>query len=136
MADSRRGKGKKKDEAPESRIAYHLNQIDTERKKWDYYNIHGTTDLIWPDGVGLNLTRNHIIYHLFEIAAIRNEMTGVQLSTFDSPTDQNWGHIDRAAVMQDKRIPPEVPDYLMVVDRPLNIAECDRSRLIYRTKGA
>ena len=91
--------------------------------------------MIWPDGVGLNLTRNHIIYHLFEIEAIRREAQGVQLSMFDSP-DDNWASLDRKTIMKDKRIPPEVPNYLMVVDRPLNMIEQERSRLIYRTKGA
>lgn len=119
-------------ESPEQLIRRYLEQIDNERKKWDYYNIHGTTDGIYPDGVGMNLTRNHIIYYLFEIAVIRSQQTGWQLSMFDGDLGHEWDHIDRETIMRDKRITPEVPDYLMVVDRPIRIADCDRERLIYR----
>ena len=113
-------------------IAKHLEEIDKERKKWDYYNIHGTTDGLYPDGIGLNLTRNHIIYHLFEIASIKAKQTGWQLSMFDTCPDDGLDHVDREAIMKDKRIPPEVSNWLMVVDRPLRIPDWEQERLIYR----
>lgn len=31
--------------------------------RWDYIMKHGSSDPFWPDGTGLNLVRNHILYY-------------------------------------------------------------------------
>ena len=109
---------KKKTLSHAERIAQYETDIDNERKKWDYYRVHGGTDG-WPDGVALNLTRNHIIYDLMMIASIQSEGKPIQVSMFDNPLslDHPWAAVDRKAVMKDKRIPPEVSWKLMVTDR-------------------
>ena len=37
-------------------------QLDAEYKHWDDLKKNGCSDPAWPDGVNLNLVRNHIIY--------------------------------------------------------------------------
>lgn len=108
----------RKEKSPAERIAEYEAHIDNERKKWDYYKVHGGTDG-WPDGVALNLTRNHIIYDLMMIASIKSDGKPIQVSMFDNPLsmDHQWAAVDQEAVMKDKRIPPEVSWNLMVTDR-------------------
>lgn len=108
----------KKGIPPEKQIAIHEAEIEKQREKWFKYRKEGTTDN-WADGVGLNLTRNHIIWHLMEIARIRSNGKPVQLSIFDNPLslDDAWAAVDKEAVMRDKRIPPEVDNNLMVTHR-------------------
>lgn len=96
-------------------IAALESEIDKERKKWDYYKVHGGSDG-WPDGVALNLTRNHIIYYLMEIARLKAGDSPLQLS-FLQPFIDDWGKVDKNSIMKDKRIPPEVSWNLMVTDR-------------------
>lgn len=108
----------KKKKSPAELIAEYEADIDKERKKWDYYKVHGGTDG-YPDGVALNLTRNHIIYDLMMIAEIKADGKPIQTSMFDNQllTDHHWAAVDKKAVMKDKRIPPEVSWKLMVTDR-------------------
>lgn len=44
--------------------------IVREIEHWKYINEHGCNDPHWPDGVNMNLTRNHIIYDKKEIARL------------------------------------------------------------------
>ena len=37
-------------------------QLDAAYKHWDDLKKNGCSDPAWPDGVNLNLVRNHIIY--------------------------------------------------------------------------
>lgn len=101
----------------QSQIAYHESEVERERALWDRYRREGTTDQ-WPDGVGLNLTRNHIIYHLMQIAAIRADDNPFQLSIWDAPDKEDpFRAVDRCRVMSDSRIPPEVKSNFMVRPR-------------------
>ena len=75
--------------------------IDERFRAWDKIAQNGCSDPFWPDGVNLNLIRNHIIYYY---GLLHERQAGqVQISLFDAP-----------ASVQECPIPPEVPDNYMV----------------------
>ena len=77
-------------------------QLDAEYRHWDDLKKNGCSDPSWPDGVNLNLVRNHIIY-FYRFLRERASKT-VQLSMFDAGMD-----------LRDERpLPPEVPNNYMV----------------------
>lgn len=99
--------------------------IDERFRAWDKIAQNGCSDPFWPDGVNLNLIRNHIIYYY---GLLHERQAGqVQISLFDQP-----------ASTQERPIPPEVPDNYMVAD-------CEHShrldkfgrneKLVWGTKG-
>lgn len=65
------GKRKKK---PEELIDEYIADLRNERSRWDKYKQAGTTDRIYPDGVGMNLTRNHCIYDVNRIKKLCEEI--------------------------------------------------------------
>lgn len=101
------------------------DEIDREFQRWNDIACSGCQDPIWPDGVNMNLVRNHIIhwYRLLDEKLGANTQT----SLFDTP------------VLETPRrpVPPEVSNQYMVAgckhsDR-LN-GRCVRP-LIWGTKG-
>ena len=52
--------GKRK-KTPYQLIEEYLGDIDREQKLWGEIAKNGSSDLLYPDGVALNLVRNHII---------------------------------------------------------------------------
>ena len=68
--------------------------------RWDYLLKHGCQDPFWPDGVNMNLVRNHIIWYYRQIEELAQEDT--QMSLF-GPTLRST----------DRPVPPEVPDNYM-----------------------
>lgn len=77
--------------------------IDERFHTWNQIAQHGCSDPFWPDGVNLNLIRNHIIYYY---GLLHERQAGqVQISLFDAP-----------ASTRERPIPPEVPDNYMVAD--------------------
>lgn len=47
---------------PEQEIESLRKDILQELKRWQFLREHGGQDPFWPDGVNMNLIRNHIIY--------------------------------------------------------------------------
>lgn len=94
-------------------IPVHIARLEARVKAdishWQDLRANGCNDPFWPDGVNLNLVRNHIIYALRRIAELSTSER--QLSMFEISTN---GVND---VMQDERIPPKVDGNLMVKDR-------------------
>ena len=84
-------------------------QVRADVSHWHDLMANGCNDPFWPDGVNMNLVRNHIIYGLRQIAELRTSER--QLSMFDVPAPE------AVDVMQDKRIPPKVDDNYMAKDR-------------------
>lgn len=79
-------------------------EIDERFSRWDTIMRDGCSDPTWPDGVNLNLVRNHIIYGYRRLAeAIQGD---VQLSLFDAGMDMTGMRL----------VPPKVPDNYMVRD--------------------
>lgn len=77
-------------------------QLDAAYKHWDDLKKNGGADPAWPDGLLLNLVRNHIIYWYRFLRECTSQT--VQLSMFDAGMD-----------LQDERpLPPEVPNNYMV----------------------
>lgn len=76
---------------------------------WHDLKANGCSDPFWPDGVNMNLVRNHIIFGFRQIAELR--ASDGQLSLFDLPAPEVGD------AMQDKRIPPMVDDGYMAKDR-------------------
>lgn len=77
-------------------------QLDAAYKHWDDLKKNGGADPAWPDGLLLNLVRNHIIYW-YRFLRERTSQT-VQLSMFDAGMD----------LRNERPLPPEVPDRYMV----------------------
>ena len=77
-------------------------EVDASFKHWNDIKEHGCQDPSWPDGVNMNLVRNHILFwyqYLQEKISAVNE----QLSMFDTIAEP----IDR------RPVPPVVPDSYM-----------------------
>ena len=100
-------------------------QIDKEFTHWDDLAEHGNPGDGYPDGVNMNLVRNHIIYHRRQLAEIAAKP--VQLTMFDEGVD-----------FGERPLPPVVPDGYMaphpkVKDRPLP-RYWEKDRLVYGWK--
>lgn len=98
--------GKQKSTADQ--IAQLETQVQQDIERWNYLRENGCNDPLWPDGVNMNLKRNHIIYGLRQIA--RLDQSERQLSVFDMP-----GMIG-SDVENDPRVPPKVDDGYMAKD--------------------
>jgi len=86
-------------------------ELQRDIERWNEISQNGCNDPFWPDGVNMNLKRNHIIYQLRRLAEL--EQGPVQMSVFMITDPANNPVYD---VMSDKRIPPVVPDDLMIND--------------------
>ncbi|WP_444644339.1 hypothetical protein ACRQU7_05450 [Caproiciproducens sp. R1] len=62
-----------KKQTPESQIAEYAQCIKKEPGHWDHLYQIGGQDLFWPDGSGMNLTRNHIISYKIDIQKLCEE---------------------------------------------------------------
>lgn len=93
----------------EEKLSYLNEEIQKSRAHWDDIYTNGCSDPFWPDGVNLNLVRNHIIYYLSQINDLNHG--SVQLSLF--------GTVDGllADLKSDSRIPEKVPDEYMACER-------------------
>ena len=89
-------------------------QIAEAVAHWKDIKENGCHDPFWPDGVNMNLVRNHIIYYLNQIADLDTQP--MQLSMFNMGYDGK-AHVN---VMEDSRIPPKVSDDYMARERPCN----------------
>ena len=79
-----------------------LAGIEERFARWDQIMREGCNDPGWPDGINLNLVRNHILYHMKELAEVTSHP--VQLSMFDTePSTQGL-----------REVPPKVPPNFMV----------------------
>lgn len=58
---------------PEQMLENYRKDIQRELAHWHFLRDHGGQDPFWPDGVNMNLTRNHIIYARRQIVEICEE---------------------------------------------------------------
>ena len=84
-------------------------QVQRDIERWNDIRANGCNDPFWPDGMNLNLKRNHIIYGLRQIAQL--DQSERQLSVFDMPC------MIGDEIEKDSRVPPIVADDFMVKDR-------------------
>lgn len=111
---------------PEKMTAQQIQtEVNREFQRWNDIACKGCQDPGWPDGVNMNLIRNHIIYWYKLLDEKQN--TDTQTSLFDSQAEET----------PRRPIPPEVPDQYM-------IAGCEHSDrldgrynrpLVWGTKG-
>lgn len=79
-----------------------LKEVDSEFMRWKEISLNGCSDPFWPDGMNMNLIRNHIIYWytILKDKLIKER----QLSLFE----------EEAIISHDKSLPPKVPaNYLI-----------------------
>lgn len=62
-----------KKKTPEQMLESYRKDIQRELAHWHFLRDHGGQDPFWPDGVNMNLTRNHIIYARRQIVEICEE---------------------------------------------------------------
>jgi len=70
------------------RLSELREKITNEINDWKNININGCNDPSWPDGVNMNLVRNHIIYYKREMAQICEEINLILPEEFYFPTPQ------------------------------------------------
>ena len=90
-------------------------ELQKDIDRWEDIKQNGCNDPFWPDGVNLNLVRNHIIHDLRLLSDL--EQKPVQISMFMLLDGAETVPDD---VMNDERIPPIVPDTFMAHDRRCN----------------
>ena len=91
---------------PPERMTIQQMQAKLEREylRWNTIAAKGCQDPFCPDGVNMDLVRNHIIYWYRLLEKRRGECE--QVSLFDSTE----------AMPEERPVPPEVPQNYMVAD--------------------
>lgn len=99
-------------------------EIDHEFAVWNNIAQNGCSDPSWPDGINMNLTRNHIIYYYRLLHERRAAQT--QISLFDAPDDAD-----------ERPVPPEVPDNYMVAgcQHSHRLDKFSQEKLVWGEKG-
>ena len=75
-------------------------ELDEAYRRWNEISKHGCSDPSWPDGVNMNLVRNHIVY--FQKMLMERENRETQLSLFGEPVIEG-----------ERDLPPRVPEGYM-----------------------
>lgn len=96
--------------SPSSEMAALHAELQRDIDRWNDIKQNGCNDPFWPDGVNMNLKRNHIINDLRRLAEL--EQKPIQISMFMTPEQSQMND-----VMNDSRIPPKVPENYMVRDK-------------------
>lgn len=94
------------------RIADVTAELEADIARWHDIQKNGCSDPCWPDGVNMNLKRNHIIYDLMILADL--EKNPVQITFQMMLEGKEQAGID---VQGDSRVPPLAPDDYMAHDR-------------------
>jgi len=83
-------------------ICQMIEELKEEFANWSEIRENGTSDPFWPDGVNINLVRNHILFRKGEI----ERLSEGQLFPPDDP-------------ILNQPVPPEMPDEWMAKPRSL-----------------
>lgn len=94
------------------RIADVTAELEADIAKWHDIQKNGCNDPAWPDGVNMNLKRNHIIYDLMMLADLEKKPVQITFGMLLDGTEA--GGID---VEKDSRVPPLVPNDYMARER-------------------
>lgn len=105
--------GKAYDRLPDDKkLAVWYKELEQDMERWRFIKENGCNDPCWPDGVNLNLKRNHIIYDLRHIAELEKKPKQITFSELLSGVT-NSTIVDE----NDPRIPQKVPDDFMAKPR-------------------
>lgn len=89
---------------PEQTIKALVEDIIREVGAWEHKNENGCSDPFWPDGVNMNLNRNHIIYDKRQIGGICRE-NGLPLpEEYYIPTPPEVDNYYMANLKQKRRV--------------------------------
>lgn len=91
----------KKKKTPAEGLQELTEQLEERHERWNYIRNNGTSDPFWPDGVNMNLVRNHCSYYRRQIKELC-ENQGLPLPE-----------------IYDKPVPPEMPQDFMARPRKL-----------------
>ena len=86
---------------------------------WDRISQNGCADPFYPDGVNMNLIRNHIIFYYQELQELHQQ--GTQVSLFDDTCDMS----------HERPLPPKVPEGYMVPNGTHFAARIGRIQSMY-----
>jgi len=84
--------------------------LNDDIARWNHIKKNGCSDPFWPDGVNMNLTRNHIIYNLRILYEL--EKMPIQISLFTNAVPS-----DIMSIADDPRVPPLVSNDYMAKER-------------------
>lgn len=90
-------------------------ELNESFNRWDKISKEGCQDPFWPDGVNMNLVRNHIIY-FYRLLREKIEQP-VQLSLFETGMDLSG----------ERPVPPKAPNNYMVPGGKYPDRLCTRS---------
>jgi hypothetical protein len=62
-----------KKQTPQQMLAEQCQEVNRTVASWKSHKENGCNDPFWPDGVNMNLLRNHLRWHKSEIFRICNE---------------------------------------------------------------
>ena len=91
-------------DSPEQKVRQYCGEVRKEIKRWKEINQSGCSDPFWPDGVNMNLTRNHIIYYqrlILEICA-ENQLPLPEECYFSLPPEVDMNYM--ANLKQKERV--------------------------------
>ena len=64
----------KKKLSPEEKLANLMDELQKDQERWKYLDENGGSDPSWPDGINMNLVRNHIMFGIRQIFSLCEEM--------------------------------------------------------------
>lgn len=82
--------GKKKE------VENYAETLEREFAHWDHLYEHGCTDPFWPDGVNLNLIRNHIFYYKRKIEETMDPAHYPEIYHRTNPPEVDGDYVARA----------------------------------------
>ena len=91
------------------KLADAREELERDIRRWHDIYENGCSDPFWPDGVNLDLKRNHIINDLRIISELEQKPVQISMFSLTEDTVSDWRN--------DPRIPPKVPQDYMATDR-------------------
>lgn len=89
---------------PEQTIKALVEDIIREVGAWEHKSENGCSDPFWPDGVNMNLNRNHIIYDKRQIGEICRENGLLIPEEYYIPTPPEVSNYYMANLKQKRRV--------------------------------
>ena len=93
-----------KKQTPEQYLEKEIGNMEREFSKWKSTLEAGCSDPFWPDGVNLNLIRNHIIYAKRKIMTLCQEFMLPLPNNYYRPTPPEVDHNYMANLKQTERV--------------------------------
>lgn len=70
--------------------------LEQAYERWDFLREHGGSDPFWPDGVSMNLVRNHIIYYKNQLAKQEDTLFGLPDAYYkETPPETDCNYMAR-----------------------------------------